>query len=163
MKIELKNLKTGLVGRDGIKTWSASVYVDGKRSATVEEYGNGGALNIRATSKAAKARLAEAEAYAATLNLYGEAFPSTLEDLCGLLAAELDILKQLKAKARAKTYFLAAGDDVAKTGWQVVSRPYSPQLREAIKKQLGGEIFAHDLIEAGSLGQLREALTGVAW
>jgi hypothetical protein len=46
MKIEIKKLKFGLLGREGIRTFQCQLWVNDKHTADVNEDGNGGCLRI---------------------------------------------------------------------------------------------------------------------
>lgn len=63
MNIEVKNVKFGLRGSEGIKTWECKVYVDNKHIANANEYGDGGPVNIQAISAEGRKILNSLEAF----------------------------------------------------------------------------------------------------
>lgn len=46
MDIQIKKVKFGLLGREGIRTFQCQLFIDGKHTADVNEDGNGGCLHI---------------------------------------------------------------------------------------------------------------------
>lgn len=47
MDIQVKNLKLGIIGREGIRTFTCELHIDGQHVANCLEEGNGGMLRIR--------------------------------------------------------------------------------------------------------------------
>jgi hypothetical protein len=66
MKIELKKIKNGLIGREG-PSWQAELHIDGRKVAMVHQRGDGGEIDIRPFDNDDWVTLNKAEEYAKTL------------------------------------------------------------------------------------------------
>jgi hypothetical protein len=99
MNTELKNFKNGIIGREG-QSWSATLFVDGKKVAEVFEQADGGPMRYQPFPNM-KSELEKVEAYAKTLpnmpsEYFEEGLPMDLDLLVSSLATQTEVEKKMK-------------------------------------------------------------------
>lgn len=116
MKIELKNFKHAAFASQETMCFRATIYVDGAMMGTIENQGNGGASMIYCspTTPNALELREKAEKYCESLPPYivnGMSLEMDLEFFCELLAGNITVAKDLKAKLKNKILFTKPNDE----------------------------------------------------
>ena len=132
MKLEAKGIKS-FVGREG-HGFEASLYVDGKKAATVLDSADGGEMRWTTVN----GKLVEAfNSHVDNLPEYECEFGGMAKDGIDMIMARLvdewQANKWLKAQCRKKTLFRLIGDDPS--SWRTVKAPYSAEVKKFITKK----------------------------
>jgi len=104
MQLELKKLKFGLLGREGIRTFECELFVDGVKTAYVNEDGNGGCLRIHIAEPFDTTRkiLANAKTYCETLPCIfsKKQKGSDLDEQIIQMVSDVEVAKEIKTKQK---------------------------------------------------------------
>jgi hypothetical protein len=117
MQLELKKLKFGLTGREGIRTFECELFVDGVRTAYVNEDGNGGCLRIHITEPYDTTRpiLQAVKEYCKILpSIFSKKDKnSDLDEQIIQMVSDVEIAKELKVKQKK---FICYRDSTCENG-----------------------------------------------
>lgn len=120
MKLELKNIKYFASGSQETYCYTATLYVNGKRTAEISNSGHGGCDEVRSVTEdiATTGRLDLAEAHCKAMpktEYHGTMLGHTLESVCHNLVTDHLAVKDLKRVLRRKFLFQTAEGSVIET------------------------------------------------
>lgn len=163
MKAELKSVRS-MPGEE-TPAFTALLFLDGKRAASVRSGGTGGApslLWLTATGNQAPAGWAAfcdakaAEFHAEDLKgspgMVGDEAPTGYmaeEAVLFGLFARFEEYRVLKRRSRTKTFYRSSGQKYLLGEWSVYDKPLTPELRREMEKHFAAKLqqvtFANDL------------------
>jgi hypothetical protein len=143
MKLELKNLKIHKDMSEETLCFSATLYVDGKKAANVQNNGHGGCHRYHWEDETLGARV-NALAKTQPLEIQSE----HLDQLIDALIVQKETRKFLARQMRKKTLFRLKGDK--KGEWRTINSPYTSAVEAFIVKKYGVdvEVIANNNMEA---------------
>lgn len=141
MKIEIKKLKFGLVGREGIRTFECQLWINDKHTADVNEDGNGGCLRIYFFNPECRAINEAADKWLKENSKQGE-FVRDLETKIISMVSDVETAKQLAKDQKKGICWRLSGkpkEEYTITQWKgytIESMLTNPGGRMAVKDTL---------------------------
>ncbi len=140
MKAELKNVKVNNQLSEETICFSAALYVEGKKTALIQNRGHGGSDEIAQIFD--KPLFDKFKAWVKSLppepSEYGSPLDMDLDLYVGKLLSDWEQHKQIKRWSKAKTIFRLKSDKV--DAYRTWGLPYSPVVKDAIVKKYGDKI-----------------------
>ena len=155
MRVELKNVKLHQDMSEETACFSATLWIDGKKAATVSNHGTGGCNNFHFPFSDHKVEEAF-NAYCASLpplpgTKYDDGFEAPpLKMDADLYVSQLleqwETRKWLKSQCRNKTLFRLKGDKAE--NWRIAKNKFNSDVKAAIIKHFGDKVeeFANETI-----------------
>lgn len=135
MKIELKNIKHARFLSRETEAFSATIYIEGLKAATVENDGGGGANLYRFSDRALEQKFHE---HCKSLPpLQSEHGPLSMD--ADLFLGELMEQQEMARHCKKKTLFRIPGDPDDGT-YRSVSAPFTKALKEHLVRKYGEDI-----------------------
>lgn len=93
MQLELKKLKFGLIGREGIRSFQCELFINGMRAAYVSEDGNGGCLRIHFIEPHTRTLIDETKKHFVDKG-------SDLDEQIINMVSDVEVVKEIKTKQK---------------------------------------------------------------
>ncbi len=143
MKIELKNVKVAEFASEETTCFQASIYIDGKKEATVSNAGRGGCNIYRFTDRKVEDKFKEfCNSQPPIQGEYAGGEKYTLDmnpDLyIGELLGNYELHKRCKTLCKKKTLFRLKEDD--DTVARAVNMPFSPDVKQYLIARYGDRL-----------------------
>jgi hypothetical protein len=138
MKIELKNVKYAAFASDETHCFEATIYIDGKRAATVSNDGHGGPDEIVPHQIADKIN-----DYAKTLppsDYEGMSIPETAETIIGDLMNSWLEQKENRRLCRKYVCFRSHSKTYADGVWDAIKGKLTPEIKIWLQRKYGANV-----------------------
>ncbi len=142
MKVDLKNVKVSQFASHETACFQATLYIDGKRAATVDNSGQGGPnfyhFDDRALERAFHAYCEGLPPRPSPFEDFPYSLPMNADMLVGEIMERLEIEKQYRQWCKKATVFRLKDDkpDV----WRTIKGPFSPKARDFIVSKYGDRL-----------------------
>lgn len=146
MKLELKNIKEAKFLSQETPAYTATLYVDGKKAATVENDGHGGCDYAHFIDRAVEEKVYAYFKALPKLKFDDTELDHTLELWCHRQLNIRDVVAGLKRKA--KKCVVAVTEDGGEITWKGISPQFLPAHRETLLQKKPGVKFVSEMSDA---------------